>query len=162
VMMDRNHPLTRQARALGISRGSVYYLPRPVSEADLGLMRRLDELHLEHPFAGSMPRDPLRQEGTVVGALAQLKHAALAPALCLPEPRLDHQLSQALQRERKRVHLGQLLVRQSGTKNRRTARALAPAPARAPHRQDDCCSAAPAAARPVPAPPKPGSAAPGA
>jgi putative transposase len=69
-MIDRNHrlPLTRQARALGISRGSVYYLPRPVSEADLRLMRRLDELHLEHPFAGArMLRDLLWQEGIVVG-----------------------------------------------------------------------------------------------
>lgn len=68
-MIDRSHPLpiTRQAIALGISRGSVYYLPRPVSDADLALMRRIDELHLEHPFAGArMLRDLLRQEGTTV------------------------------------------------------------------------------------------------
>jgi len=43
-----------------MSRGSVYYLPRPISEADLALMRRLDELHLEHPFMGArMLRDQL-------------------------------------------------------------------------------------------------------
>ena len=54
-MIDREHglPITKQAEALRISRGSVYYLPRPVSAADLALMRRLDELHLEFPFAGS-------------------------------------------------------------------------------------------------------------
>jgi hypothetical protein len=51
-MIDRDHSLsvTRQAELLAISRGSVYHLPRPVREADLALMRRIDELHLEHPF----------------------------------------------------------------------------------------------------------------
>jgi putative transposase len=69
-MIDRTHdlPITRQAEALGISRGSVYYLPTPVSEADLALMRRIDELHLEYPFAGArMLRDLLSQEGVSVG-----------------------------------------------------------------------------------------------
>ncbi len=69
-MIDRSHslPLTRQARELGISRGSIYYLPKPVSAADLAIMRRIDELHLEFPFAGSrMLRDLLRQEGTRIG-----------------------------------------------------------------------------------------------
>ncbi len=69
-MIDRSHrlPLARQARELGISRGSVYYLPKPVSAADLAIMRRMDELHLEFPFAGSrMLRDLLRQEGIAIG-----------------------------------------------------------------------------------------------
>jgi putative transposase len=69
-MIDRSHslPLARQARELGISRGSVYYLPRPVSPANLAIMRRMDELHLEFPFAGSrMLRDLLRQEGIEIG-----------------------------------------------------------------------------------------------
>ena len=69
-MIDREHdlPITKQARALGISRGSVYYLPRPVSAADLAIMRRMDELHLELPFAGSrMLRDLLNQKGIEVG-----------------------------------------------------------------------------------------------
>ena len=64
-MIDRSHklPLIRQAKAVGVSRGSIYYRPRPVSDADLRLMRRIDELHLEHPFAGGrMMRDLLRQE----------------------------------------------------------------------------------------------------
>ena len=65
-MIDREHDLaiTKQAEALNISRGSVYYLPRPVSAADLALMRRIDELHLELPFAGSrMLRGLLAAEG---------------------------------------------------------------------------------------------------
>mgnify|MGYP003382299919 CR=1 FL=1 len=69
-MIDRSHrlPLARQARELGISRGSVYYLPKPASAADLAIMRRIDELHMEFPFAGSrMLRDLLRQEGIEIG-----------------------------------------------------------------------------------------------
>jgi putative transposase len=71
-MIDREHGLsiTRQTRALGISRGSVYYLPRPASEADLALMRRIDELHLDYPFAGSrMLQGMLTAEGHDVGRL---------------------------------------------------------------------------------------------
>jgi putative transposase len=74
-MIDRKHDLSvkRQTGLVGISRGSVYYLPRPVSEADLRLMRRIDELHLELPFAGArMLRDLLRVEGVGVGR----KHVA--------------------------------------------------------------------------------------
>src|SRR5262245_15739205 len=69
-MIDRDHdlPVTRQAELLGISRGAVYYLPRPVSAPDLALMRRLDQLHLEHPFMGArMLRDQLLREGISVG-----------------------------------------------------------------------------------------------
>ena len=69
-MIDRDHelPITKQAKVLRISRGSVYYLPRPVSAADLALMRRLDELHLEFPFAGSrMLRGLVAAEGCKVG-----------------------------------------------------------------------------------------------
>lgn len=71
-MIDRNHELsvTRQARVLGISRGSVYYLPQPASVADLALMRRIDELHLDYPFAGSrMLQGLLNAEGHDVGRL---------------------------------------------------------------------------------------------
>ena len=69
-MIDRQHelPIARQAKALNISRGSVYYLPRPASAADLATMRRMDELHLEFPFAGSrMLRDLLNAEGIEIG-----------------------------------------------------------------------------------------------
>jgi putative transposase len=69
-MIDRQHdlPITKQAEVLCISRGSVYYLPRPVPEADLAIMRRLDRLHLEFPFAGSrMLRGLLAAEGCKIG-----------------------------------------------------------------------------------------------
>ena len=69
-MIDREHDLsiTRQAEVLQISRGSVYYLPRPVPDADLAIMRRLDRLHLEFPFAGSrMLRGLLAAEGCKIG-----------------------------------------------------------------------------------------------
>ncbi len=71
-MIDRDHalPLTAQVRQLEISRGSIYYLPRAVPEADLAITRRIDEPHLLYPFAGSrMLRDMLRQEGVEVGRL---------------------------------------------------------------------------------------------
>ena len=69
-MIDGDHGLSvaKQAKALGISRGSVYYSPRAVSPADLAIMRRMDELHLDFPFAGSrMLRDLLNREGIEVG-----------------------------------------------------------------------------------------------
>src|ERR1035438_4163564 len=69
-MIDRSHelPLTRQAQVLKLSRGSLYYRPQPVSSADLAIMRRMDELHLDYPFAGSrMLRDLLRGEGVQIG-----------------------------------------------------------------------------------------------
>ena len=54
-MIERHHELSikRQAKLLKLSRGTVYYLPKPVSPADLALMRRIDELHLEPPFMGA-------------------------------------------------------------------------------------------------------------
>jgi putative transposase len=74
-MIDRTHPLpiTRQAEALGMARSTVYALPRPVSARDLDLMKRIDRLHLEMPYAGSrMLRDLLSQDGIQVGR----KHVA--------------------------------------------------------------------------------------
>ena len=69
-MIERDHklPITRQAELLKVSRGTVYYLPKPVSEADLALMLRIDKLHLKHPFMGArMLRDQLAGEGIHVG-----------------------------------------------------------------------------------------------
>lgn len=74
-MIDRNHPLpiTRQAKALGVARSTVYALPRAVSDRDLDLMTRIDRLHLQMPYAGSrMLRDLLNQDGIKVGR----KHVA--------------------------------------------------------------------------------------
>ena len=69
-MIDRKHnlPISKQAEALNISRGSVYYLPRPVPKTELAIMHRLDRLHLEYPFAGSrMLRGLLAAEGWKIG-----------------------------------------------------------------------------------------------
>jgi len=69
-MIDRSHdlPIARQAKALNISRSAVYYEPRPVSAEDLSIMRRIDELHLDYPFAGSrMLRAMLSREGVPIG-----------------------------------------------------------------------------------------------
>lgn len=74
-MIDRSHKLsvTRQAKLLDISRGTVYYLPRPIPLHDLRIMRRIDQLHTNTPTAGSrMLRDMLRLEGIIVGR----KHVA--------------------------------------------------------------------------------------
>jgi putative transposase len=69
-MIDKEHPLpvTRQSQLLELSRGSIYYVPAPISDADLELMRKIDELHLEYPFAGArMLRDFLKPLGYRVG-----------------------------------------------------------------------------------------------
>lgn len=69
-MIDRTHdlPVVRQCRILQLARSSAYYTPVPTSPADLALMRRIDELHLDYPFAGSrMLRDLLKQEGHAIG-----------------------------------------------------------------------------------------------
>jgi len=69
-MIKPEHKLSisRQAELLEISRSTIYYRPRPISDADLMLMRRIDELHMNYPFAGSrMLRDMLSQQGLEVG-----------------------------------------------------------------------------------------------
>ena len=69
-MIERGHDLAlgRQAELLGLSRSTLYYEPRPVPAAELAIMRRIDALHLDYPFAGSrMLRDLLRGEGVAVG-----------------------------------------------------------------------------------------------
>ena len=69
-MIDREHelPVVKQAQVLNISRGSVYYLPRPVLERDLAIMRRMDELHMDFPFAGArMLCAMLNREGFGIG-----------------------------------------------------------------------------------------------
>ncbi|HTX52750.1 MAG TPA: IS3 family transposase, partial [Candidatus Baltobacteraceae bacterium] len=69
-MIDRGAqlPVKRQAELLGLSRSNVYYVPRPLPERDLVLMRRIDAIHLESPFFGSRKiLDQLRRDGHEVG-----------------------------------------------------------------------------------------------
>ncbi len=98
-MIDRDHalPITRQASLLGMSRGSVYYLPRPTSEADLALMRRIDELHLEHPSMGArLLRRVLAREGICAGRrhittlMARMGIEALCPQPGTSKPHPGH------------------------------------------------------------------------
>ena len=87
-MIDPKHSLTitRQAQLLNISRGSVYYVPQPISAEDLALMKRIDKIHLDHPAMGSrMIRDQLIMAGTIVGRrrvrtlMQRMDIASLAP-----------------------------------------------------------------------------------
>ena len=69
-MIDRTHdlPVVRPCQLLGLARSTAYTTQKPTSPEDLALMRRIDELHLEHPFAGSrMLRDMLKLEGQMIG-----------------------------------------------------------------------------------------------
>ena len=71
-MINRGEKLsvTRQSELLGLNRSGVYYTPRPLSAEDLKLMRRIDELHLEHPFYGARRLSrQLQREGIEVGRL---------------------------------------------------------------------------------------------
>ena len=78
-MINRDHDLSsKQSAALGISRGSVYYEPSGVSESDLVLMRRLDELHLKHPHAGSRM---LREGREASSSIKSLTGALMRPVL---------------------------------------------------------------------------------
>ena len=73
-MINRGHELSlgRQTELLGLSRSTLYYEPRPVPPAELAIMRRIDALHLDYPFAGSrMLRDLLRGEGVAIGRESQ-------------------------------------------------------------------------------------------
>jgi hypothetical protein len=97
-MIDPEHDLSiqKQAEVLDISRSSVYYQPRPVSESDLWLMRLIDQLHLDYPFAGSrMLRDLLWQQGLEVGrrhVRTLMRRMAIGPSIAdrtRPNPRQD-------------------------------------------------------------------------
>jgi putative transposase len=109
-MIDRAHPLpvARQVKLVGISRSSAYYAPSPVSVADLALMRRIDELHLEHPFAGArMLMRLLKREGIAIGRkhvgtlMRKMGIEALYRKLNLSRKHLAHKIWPYLLRDRK-------------------------------------------------------------
>lgn len=69
-MIDKDNrlPVTRQCELLNLNRSTVYYQGSGVSDEDLALMRRIDEMHLQRPFYGSRRlRDWLQDEGYDVG-----------------------------------------------------------------------------------------------
>jgi hypothetical protein len=86
-MIEPAHDLaiSKQAKALNISRGSVYYLPRPVPEADLAIMRRLDRLHLEFPFAGSRMLRGLHYR-SLIGGSHDVDHSIRFRTPCVDRP----------------------------------------------------------------------------
>jgi putative transposase len=107
-MIDWMHglPLARQAAVLGIGRGSLYYAARPASAADLAIMRRIDALHLDYPFAGSrMLRDLLRGEGVAIGrdrVTTMMRLMGIAALYCRPntsKPAVGHKIYPYLLRD---------------------------------------------------------------
>jgi hypothetical protein len=89
-MIDREHelPITKQAQALGIGRGGVYYLPRPMPPQDLAIIRRLDQLHMDYPFAGArMLSGLLNGEGFAIGrkhTASLMKKMGISALYCKP------------------------------------------------------------------------------
>lgn len=100
-MIDRTHslPVTRQCQLLDLNRSSVYYQPTGVSEEDLRLMRRIDEMHLKRPFYGSRRiRDWLQDEGYQVNRkrvqrlMRQMGISALYPKANTSRPGQGHKI----------------------------------------------------------------------
>jgi putative transposase len=100
-MIDREHtlPLTRQSQILNLSRSSLYYRVVPVSDRDLELMRRIDEIHLKYPFMGSRSiRDQLEAMGHKVGRqhistlMRKMGIAALYRKPRLSKPHPEHKV----------------------------------------------------------------------
>ena len=116
-MIDRNHklPIKRQAALLNISRGTVYYLPQPVRAEDLALMRKIDELHLQHPFMGArMLRDQLKRQGIDVGRrhvrtlMLRIGIEALAPQPGTSKAAPGHKIYPYLLRQLAIIHANQV------------------------------------------------------
>jgi putative transposase len=100
-MIDRTHvlPVTRQCQLLDLNRSSVYYQPKGVSDEDLRLMRRIDEMHLQRPFYGSRRiRDWLQDEGFTVNRkrvqrlMRQMGITALYPKANTSRPGKGHKI----------------------------------------------------------------------
>ena len=119
-MIDRSEPLpvTRQCQLLNLNRSTVYYQPSPVSEEDLVLMRRIDEMHLERPFYGSRRiRDWLQDEGYAVNRkrvqrlMRQMGIVALYPKRRTSQPGKGHKVYPYLLRTPAIERANQLWVR---------------------------------------------------
>jgi len=100
-MIDCAHalPVTRQCQLLNLSRSSVYYRAAGVSDEDLRLMRRIDEMHLKRPFYGSRRiRDWLQDEGFAVNRkrvqrlMRQMGITALYPKANTSRPGKGHRI----------------------------------------------------------------------
>jgi putative transposase len=68
IQPEHKLPIVKQCKIVALAPSTFYYKAEPVSEADLKVMFRIDQLHLEMPFAGArMLRDKLREEGLHIG-----------------------------------------------------------------------------------------------
>ncbi len=95
VQAHTSPSMRRQCELLSVSRSSVYYEAVGADEEELGLMRRIDELHLKYPFFGSRSiARTLRTQGTIVNRkrvqrlmrLMGLESVAPKPATRAPAP----------------------------------------------------------------------------
>ena len=70
INKDFKITLTRQAELLCLNRTGLYYVPKPMNDNDLSILRKLDELHLQYPFMGArMLQDQLNRQGVKIGRL---------------------------------------------------------------------------------------------
>ena len=97
---------TRRCELLDVARSSAYYHPEPVSEADLALMRLIDEIHLKRPFYGSRRmRDALEDRGHKVNRkriqrlMRQMGLRALYPRRRTSQPGKGHKIYPYLLRD---------------------------------------------------------------
>ncbi|CCK56092.1 Transposase (part1) [Mycobacterium canettii CIPT 140070008] len=100
-MIDRDDrlPVTSQCELLDVARSTVYYQPKPTPAGDIDLMRRIDEIHLTHPFLGSRRIvDALAEDGLVVNRKKVVRLmrimglAALYPKRRTTIPALGHRI----------------------------------------------------------------------
>jgi putative transposase len=117
MMINRNHKLciVKQADAISINRASVYYLPHPISAEELALMRRIDELHLAHPFMGARQlKRELAKAGIEVGRchirtlMQRLDTAAQCPQPGTSKPAPGHTIYPYLLRQLAITYLNQV------------------------------------------------------
>ena len=106
INKDNDLPMTRQCVLLSLNRSTVYYRPQDVSEIDLKLMRRIDEMHLKRPFYGSRRiRDWLQDEGhdinrkRVQRLMRQMGIRALYPKPRTSKPGKGHKIYPYLLRD---------------------------------------------------------------
>ena len=92
-------PRTRRCELLDVARSSAYYRREPVNEADLVVMRLIDEIHLQWPFYGSRRmRDALEERGHTVNRkriqrlMRQMDLRALYPRRRTSQPGQGHKI----------------------------------------------------------------------
>lgn len=102
LFIEPDHPtlsITRQASLLGISRASVYYVPRPNLE-DIRMTHAIDAIYTAHPFYGSRrialalhdEYDILANRKKVQRLMRRMGIAAIMPRTCTSAPGPEHRI----------------------------------------------------------------------